>query len=114
LDPDIYDVWHSSKTRPDELNFISYKNTEVDLLIEKGRSTFAQKERKKCYDRIQEILAEEQPYTFLFVPDALPIIHARFHGIDPAPAGINYNFIKWYVPKGEQKFIMQPMTGFAF
>ncbi len=106
LDPDIYDVWHSSKTGPQELNFISYKNEEVDRLIEKGRDTFDQKERKKYYDRIQEILAEDQPYTFLYVPDALPIIHARFHGIQPAPLGIGYNFIKWYVPKEEQKLVM--------
>ncbi|MFA4915181.1 MAG: peptide-binding protein [Syntrophales bacterium] len=106
LDPDLYDVWHSSKTKPEELNFISYKNTEVDELLERGRGTFNQKERKKCYDRIQEIMSEEQPYTFLYVPDALPIIHARFRGIKPAPLGIGYNFIKWYVPPGEQKFEM--------
>ena len=105
-DPDIYDVWHSSKTGPEELNFISYKNAEVDALIEKGRSTFDQQTRKRCYGRIQEILADEQPYLFLFVPDALPIIQARFHGIEPAPLGISYNQIKWYVPKDEQRFIM--------
>ncbi|HPJ96760.1 MAG TPA: peptide-binding protein [Syntrophales bacterium] len=64
-DPDIYDVWHSSKTGPEELNFISYKNSEVDRLIEKGRGVFDQRERKRHYDRIQEILAEEQPYLFL-------------------------------------------------
>jgi peptide/nickel transport system substrate-binding protein len=106
LDPDIYDVWHSSKTGVQELNFISYKNEEVDTLIEKGRGTFDQQERKKYYDRIQEILAEEQPYTFLYVPDALPIVHARFHGIEPAPLGIGHNFIKWYVSKEEQKLVM--------
>ena len=105
-DPDIYDVWHSSKTGPDELNFISYKNDEVDRLIERGREVFDQQERKRCYDRIQEILAEEQPYLFLYVPDALPIISARFRGIDPAPQGITHNFIKWYVPKEEQKFVL--------
>ncbi len=106
LDPDLYDVWHSSKTGPEELNFISYKNIEVDDLLERGRGTFDQSERKKCYDRIQEILAEEQPYTFLYVPDAMPIIHTRFRGIKPAPLGIGYNFIKWYVPRGEQRFVM--------
>jgi len=106
MDPDLYDVWHSSKTKPEELNFISFANAEVDELLEKGRSTFDQKERKKCYARIQEILAEEQPYNFLYVPDALPIIHARFRGIEPAPIGIGYNFIKWYVPKAEQRLVM--------
>ena len=108
MDPDIYDVWHSSKSGPDELNFVSYKNREVDDLLEKGRGTFDQTQRKKCYDRIQEILAEEQPYLFLYVSDALPIIHARFRGIEPAPLGIGYNFIKWYVPREEQKLVMNP------
>jgi peptide/nickel transport system substrate-binding protein len=104
-DPDLYDIWHSVKTKPEELNFISYRNTEVDTLLEKARHTFDFNERKKCYFRIQEILAEEQPYTFLFVPDALPIISSRFCGIEPAPIGIDYNFIKWYVPKSEQKYV---------
>ena len=107
LDPDIYDVWHSNKMGPAELNFISFKNNEVDVLLEKGRSTFDRNERKKCYDRIQEILAEEQPCTFLYVPDALPIINARFRGIEPAPIGIGHNFIKWYVPKEEQRLVME-------
>jgi len=106
LDPDIYDVWHSSKTAPQELNFISYKNSEVDELLEKGRSTFDQKVRKEYYDRVQELLAEEQPYAFLYVPDALPIINSRFRGVEPAPLGIGHNFIKWYVPKEEQKLVM--------
>jgi len=106
LDPDLYDVWHSSKTKPGELNFISYRNEEVDELLEKGRSTFERAERKRCYVRIQEILAEEQPYTFLYVPDSLPIISARFRGISPAPLGISYNFIKWYVPRAEQRYVM--------
>ena len=103
-DPDMYDIWHSSKTGPKELNFISYKNSEVDQLLEKGRHTFEQKERQKYYDRFQEILADEQPYTFLYVPESLPIIAARFQGIKPAPAGISYNFIKWYVPQTLQKY----------
>jgi len=107
-DPDLYDIWHSSKVGEKELNFISYKNKEVDGLLEKGRYTFDQKVRKACYDRIQEILAEEQPYTFLYVPNALPIIHARFQGIEPAPAGISYNIYKWYVPKPEQRYLLKP------
>jgi len=101
-DPDLFDVWHSSKTGPKELNFIGFKNPEVDRLIEQGRNTFDIGRRKECYYRIQEILAREQPYTFLYVPDALPVVSSRFRGIEPAPAGISYNFIHWYVPKDEQ------------
>ena len=101
-DPDQYDIWHSSKTGPKQLNFIGFKNAEVDRLLEEGRGTFDLEKRRRCYFRIQEILAEEQPYTFLYVPDALPAVHARFRGIEPAPAGISYNLIHWYVPKEEQ------------
>ncbi|GAB6082093.1 peptide-binding protein [Desulfuromonas carbonis] len=104
IDPDGYNVWHSSKTGPGELNFVGFKNAEVDELLEKGRRTLDQAQRKVYYDRFQEILAEEQPYTFLYVPDALPVVAARIHGIEPAPAGISYNFIKWYVPASEQKY----------
>lgn len=103
-EPDQYNIWHSSKTAPRELNFIKYKNPEVDKLLEQGRRTFDQSERKKIYDRFQEILAEEQPYTFLYVADALPAVAKRFRGIEPSPAGITYNFIKWWVPESEQKY----------
>jgi peptide/nickel transport system substrate-binding protein len=107
-DPDLFDIWHSTKTKPGELNFIHYKNPEVDRLLEEGRHTFDREKRRQAYFRFQEIIAEDQPYTFLFVPDALPAVHKRFRGIKPAPAGINYNFPKWYVPEGEQKYTMSP------
>jgi peptide/nickel transport system substrate-binding protein len=108
LDPDQYDIWSSTKTKPGELNFVGYKNPEVDKLLAEGRHTFDREKRRQAYFKFQEILAEDQPYTFLFVPDALPAISRRFHGIKPAPAGIDYNFTKWYVPKGEQKYTMMP------
>lgn len=106
MDPDMYDVWHSSKVGARELNFISYKNEELDDLLEKGRGTFDLEKRRRAYHRIQEIIAEDQPYTFLYVPDALPIIHGRFQGIEPAPIGIGHNFIKWFVPREEQRLQM--------
>ena len=87
------------------MNFIKYQNMEVDELLEKGRRTFDQRERKLIYDRFQEILAEEQPYTFLYAGKSLPAVAKRFRGIEPSPAGITYNFIKWYVPTSEQKYV---------
>jgi len=108
MEPDLYDVWHSSKTGPEELNFVSFQNAEVDELIVKARESFDQAFRKRCYDRIQEILAEEQPYLFLYVPDALPIVNARFRGVAVAPLGIGWNLIHWYVAPAEQKYVLRP------
>lgn len=105
-DPDYYDIWHSSKTKEGELNFISYKNPEVDRLLESGRTTFNLKERAKIYKKIHKIIAEDAPYTFLYSPYNLSAVHKRVHGIKPEPAGIGYNFIRWYVPAEIQKYNM--------
>ncbi len=115
-DPDPYPVWHSNPPRKPgqskkdydkrprgRLNLTGYDNPEVDRLVEAGRRVFDPAQRKAIYDRFQQIIAEDQPYTFLYVPDALPIVHARFKGITPAPAGISHNFIRWYVPKRLQR-----------
>lgn len=103
-EPDQYNIWHSSKTGPRQLNFIGFKNAEVDQLLEKGRRVFDQQQRKVYYDHFQQILAEEQPYTFLYVPEALPAVSKRFRRVEPAPAGIKYNFTQWFVPRAEQKY----------
>jgi peptide/nickel transport system substrate-binding protein len=104
VDPDGYNIWHSSKTGPRELNFIGYSNPEVDRLLEQGRRVLGVEKRRPVYHRLQEILAEDVPYTFLYVPDSLPVVARRFHGIEEAPAGIMHNFNRWYVPESQQKY----------
>jgi len=103
-DPDCYDIWHSSKTRPGEFNFIDYSNPKVDKLLEEGRLTFDKGKRREIYHKIHAILYEDEPYMFLYVPDALVAISKRFKGVRLAPIGIGYNFIDWYVPEKEQRY----------
>ena len=107
-DPDLFSVWHSSQTFEGGLNFTHYRNPEVDKLLEEAQSTPDQKKRAELYYRIQEIFDAEQPYCFLFVPYALPVVQRRFQGIEPALAGIMYNFEKWWIPKALQQTQMQP------
>jgi peptide/nickel transport system substrate-binding protein len=57
---------------------------------------------------MQEILAEDLPYIFLYVPEATPIVNARFMGIRPSPIGIEYNLPKWFVPKPLQRHHLEP------
>jgi len=87
-----------------EFNFVSYANPEVDGLLEEGRTTFDREKRAEIYKKIHAIIADEAPYTFLYNPYALPVVHKRIHGIKPEPAGIGYNFTEWYVPKELQKY----------
>lgn len=102
-DPDIFDVWHSSAAAGNGLNFVGFCNEEVDRLLERGRASADRAERKRLYDRFQQILHEEQPYLFLYVPYSLPMVQSRFRGIEPAPAGITYNFDRWWVPRALQQ-----------
>ncbi len=89
LDPDPYQVWHSSQA--DKLgssNHIGYKNPEVDRLIEQLRVTFDQEKRVELCHRIGRILHQDQPYTFLFVPNALVAQAARYRNVRIFPGGI--------------------------
>jgi len=104
MEPDNYDIFHSSKTGEGQFNFIGYKNEEVDKLLTEGRRNFDIVKRKACYQRIHEILYDDQPYMFIYVPESISILHSRFKGIKPAPIGIGYNFIDWWVPKDEQRY----------
>nr|WP_041271411.1 peptide-binding protein [Pseudodesulfovibrio sp.] len=104
-DPDIYSVWHSSQAVERGLNFTRYVNPELDALLERGRRLVDPKARKPIYDEVQRILHDEVPYCFLYVPKSLPIVQARVRNIQAAPAGIAYNFPKWWIPKSLQ---MQP------
>jgi len=103
-DPDNYDIWHSSKTREGEFNFVGYENKEVDKLLEEGRRTFDERERAKIYHKIHRLIYGDQPYLFLYSAEILPIVHKRFRNVEASPIGIGYNFIKWYVPKSEQRY----------
>ncbi len=59
----------------------------------------------RVYNGLVKYLAEEQPYAFLCVPDALPIIDPRFRGLEPAPLGIDHDFIKCMFPKKSKDWL---------
>ncbi len=103
-DPDIWPVWHSSQTREGGLNLVKYRNPRVDELLEAGRTTLDQAKRKQAYDGIQQALHEDQPYCFLYVPYSLPIVHKRIRGVEPAPAGIEHNMDRWWIPAAERLY----------
>jgi len=106
LDPDQYDIWHSSKTAEHEYNFVGYKNPEVDRLLVRGRATFDLAERKRIYNSIHRILARDLPYVFLFAPEALVALDNRFEGVKQTPIGISWNLYEWHVPPARQRYLM--------
>jgi peptide/nickel transport system substrate-binding protein len=111
VDPDAYEIWHSSQIEKG-FNFISYRNPEVDRLWEEGRREYDIERRKQVYWRIHELIAEDQPYTFLYVPLGISALQRKFvlaakegpgketfHEIKMEKAGLMYDLIKWTVPQ---------------
>jgi peptide/nickel transport system substrate-binding protein len=104
LDPDIYDIFHSSRTRPGQFNFVSFDNAEADRLMEKGRTTFDRSEREAAYRSLHRLIHQEQPYLFLFTSESLSVLHRRFEGVTEGKLGIGHDFTRWYVPEGLRKY----------
>lgn len=100
LEPDQFNIWHSSQQAPGQFNFIGYKNPQVDKLLEAGRLELNPDKRMKIYHEFAEILLEDSPIVYLYAGYGLPAINKRIRGIDnPAPpAGIGHNSYEWYIP----------------
>ncbi len=101
FDPDLYQVWHSSQIANEGSNHISYKNPELDQLLEKMQITFDMKERIRLGHRIARLLHEEQPYTFLFFSNSLTALSGRYENVQLFPAGIPDELI--YTPRTAQQ-----------
>ena len=111
VDPDAYEIWHSSQIEKG-FNFVSYRNPEVDRLWEEGRREYDTEKRKRIYWRIHELIAEDQPYTFLYIPLGISALQRKFvlvetdgagretfREIKMEKAGLMYDLIKWHVPR---------------
>ncbi|MBU6221446.1 MAG: peptide-binding protein [Planctomycetes bacterium] len=62
-DPDTSEnIWATGAGR----NYVGYSNPEVDRLFEEGRRELDRAKRAEKYARIQEILQDDQPYTWLY------------------------------------------------
>ncbi len=109
LDPDQYNIWHSSQQQPGQFNFIGYQNPTVDQLLEQGRQTFDPVERMHIYHQFAEILYQDSPIVYLSAGYGLTAIHKRVKGIvDPIPAaGVGYDSQQWFVPAPIRRHQMQ-------
>lgn len=98
FDPDIFTEWHSSQCGDEGMNFMTYKNPEVDVLLEKARETMNREERKALYFEIQKKITEDAPYVWLWNQEAAVGVNRRVKGLSkPSPAGLMLNPEKIWV-----------------
>lgn len=73
-DPDQYLFWHSTQTNT---NITKLNSPRIDKLLEEGRQTTDQIERKDIYQDFQTYLLEESPAIFLYYPTVYTISRSK-------------------------------------
>jgi ABC-type transport system substrate-binding protein len=77
IEPDLYQIWHSSQTNPFQLNFVGFKNEEADDLITKIRQEYSHERQVAYCHQLHQLIAQEQPYTFLYVSKWTAVLDKR-------------------------------------
>ncbi|MEQ8818759.1 MAG: ABC transporter substrate-binding protein [Sumerlaeia bacterium] len=96
LDPDPYQIWHSSQIANKGDNFVSYRNPRVDELAEKLRETFDPPQRWEMAREMHRIIAEDQPYAFLFNFDETYFYDRDLRGVRLYPSMYPTDFTEWW------------------
>jgi len=102
--PDPYQIWHSSQSKGEGRNYISFNNPVSDSLIMAYKNEMDEAKRIDILKKWQKVIYDDQPYTFLWSGKSRYIYDARFknarwYNIQPSPS---YN--EWWVPKPSQKY----------
>jgi peptide/nickel transport system substrate-binding protein len=108
LDPDLFQIWHSSQANPYQLNFAGYVNPEADRLIERIRVEYDPEIRLGLAHRLHELIANDQPYTFLVASRATYVLDRkmaivergpdgaeRYRPIEPVKGMLTFHFERW-------------------
>ncbi len=83
-------VWHSEADSEGGSNRVGFSNETCDKLIDQIRVTLDEEKRNDMYRQIQQIIHDEQPYIFLFVPSECIAISSKFKGTETTPVRPGY------------------------
>lgn len=81
----------------DGKNYGCYSNTEVDELITLAKRQAQPEAAAPLLHRIQEILHDEQPYTFLWEPMRLYGVSKQLKNVQPNSLSAYFNLEEWWL-----------------
>ncbi len=96
LETDPYQIWHSDNIGDRGSNYMGFKHAEADSLINFARYEMDKAKRNEMYFRLQEILHEEQPYTFMFYQRDPGAYLKAFRGVKWIPIRPGYKLYNWW------------------
>lgn len=95
-------VWHSDFNKG-KFNLMGYANPAVDSLIDQGLGTLSRRKAKDLWVKFQELIASEQPTTYLFVPDVSTVVFKGLKGPQVDPRGAIAALDEWSIPLSERR-----------
>jgi peptide/nickel transport system substrate-binding protein len=105
IDPSVY--WHSEAAKG-RYNFSSYKNKKVDSLIEVGVTMLNRKKAKEIWGEFQKTVYDDQPYSFLIVPNEISALYKRVRG---AEEGVKLaSAFTYWIPESERRLSVAATT----
>ena len=91
VDPDpnaMMNVWLSSSPNhqwnPSEKTPATAWEAEIDRAMNVQAGSLKDAERKRAVDRVQQIVADQQPFIYLVYPNALYAVSPKLEGVQPA------------------------------
>ncbi len=88
LNPDLYQLWHSSQTDEQQLNRGGYANPEADALIERIRRTYDPQEQRRLGWQLHDLIARDHPMTFLYSARANVVLDRKIVHVERDEAGV--------------------------
>jgi peptide/nickel transport system substrate-binding protein len=109
LNADLYQIFHSSQTGPQQLNFVGYVNPRADELMVRIRREYDDARQTAMARELHRLIAHDQPYTFLYVRRSLVLLDGKivrevrrpdgtpqYLPFEPNRLGrINFHFNEW-------------------
>ena len=93
-------MYNQRKTAEAGVNLLPWEK-ELDYLFEKGATALSFEDRKKYYDRYQEIIYNEKPMIYLYSPVRISAIRNKFKNVYPTSlGGIIHNIEEIYIDTG--------------
>jgi peptide/nickel transport system substrate-binding protein len=100
---DISSLFHSAEAGPWKNNFGAFSNPEVDSLIVESKLTLDHEKRRTINRKLHEIVADENPYTFLWTITNYSAYNKKLRRVAIHP----YKFFSfaddWFIPESEQR-----------
>ncbi len=97
--PDVTPYYASTAAETGQ-NIPGYKDPKLDKILAAGRKATSEAAQVKTYGEMQEYLAEQLPYLYLWYPDIISVRNVKIGGMPDLNSAVAFQYAsEWYVSR---------------